>query len=696
MVSTLAFFTSHCGVNKPPEIAQAEKNIPELIDYNLHVKPILSDRCFACHGPDQNKQKAGLRLDTPEGALAALSSGKTAIVPNNLRKSEVYHRIISQDSEYKMPPVESNLSLNPEEIAILTRWIEQGAIYKPHWAFIPPQKSKLPPVKNTRWPRNEIDHFVLARLEKEQISPAPEADKETLIRRLSLDLTGLPPTLAEVNAFIKDQSPQAYEKVVDRLLASPHYGERLATEWLDLARYADTHGYQDDGMRNVWPWRDWVIAAFNRNLSYKKFVSWQLAGDMLPNPTQEQILATAFNRNHPQTQEGGVVPEEYRIEYVADRTNTTGKAFLGLTLECARCHDHKYDPISQKEYYQLFAFYNNVNETGQIPYVGEASPTLILTDEEAEKKLRFIQKEIKATKQQLAAYPYQAPFQQWLKSLSEANTPLPKHPEGLIGYFSLDKHTRLPEAKLTNLADPHHQARLAGDSADRPRPTPAKFGEGLELVGEGFISLGKELGKFERNEAFSISFWTKILNSKAQGPFFSRSGGIYNGFRGYDLLLQPNHTLSASLNHVWPDNSLEIHSKAKMPLGQWVHLGFSYDGSSQAEGIRLYLNGQPLAVKIKNNHLRRSILHYGPDKNNWGDMKGALNFGERYFGSLNYTILDEIKIFDRALTVPEVVQLADASRTLGDVLKAYAKNPVRSLTCCAITFTPRTKTTRLT
>jgi hypothetical protein len=333
---------SACGTDKPPEVVEASSRIPSQIDYNLHVRPILSDRCFSCHGPDPNTREAGLRLDTEEGAYAALrdSHFSYAIKPGKLHKSDVYRRIISEDPEVRMPPPASNLELTTEEKAVLIRWIEQGAAYKPHWAYIKPEKPEIPKVENKGWPKNEIDYFVLERLEKEGLKPSPEADRETLIRRVSFDLTGLPPELELVDAFLEDNSPEAYEKVVDKLLDSDAYAERMALEWLDVARYADSHGLHADGIRMMWPWRDWVIKVYNENIPYDRFILYQLAGDLLSNPSKEQLLATAFNRIHPQNMEGGIVEEEFRVEYVADRTNTLGKAFMALSLECARCHDH--------------------------------------------------------------------------------------------------------------------------------------------------------------------------------------------------------------------------------------------------------------------------------------------------------------------------------------------------------------------
>ncbi|HTF19852.1 MAG TPA: DUF1553 domain-containing protein [Chryseolinea sp.] len=368
------------------------------VDYNLHIRPILSDRCFKCHGPDANQRKSNLRLDTPEGAYAALKDDPEgrAIIPGDPDHSEVFLRIATADTSEIMPPVKSNLKLNEQEIAYIRKWIEQGAAYKPHWAFIPPKAHSIPTVSDEAWPINPIDNFILARMEQADLAPNEPADRERLLKRASLDLTGLPPSLEMQDRYLADESPEAYEKAVDVLLTMPAYGEKMATYWMDIARYADSHGYQDDGLRTMWPWRDWVIHAFNENYSYDKFVVWQLAGDLLPNPTKEQLLATGFNRNHKITQEGGVIDEEYRIEYVTDRTNTFGKAFLALTFECAKCHDHKYDPILQKDYFSAFAFFNQVPEKGLVGDITLASladpPNMQITTADVKSILTFINK----------------------------------------------------------------------------------------------------------------------------------------------------------------------------------------------------------------------------------------------------------------------------------------------------------------
>ncbi len=381
-----------------PGSVTAHSSIPETVDYNFHIRPILSDRCFKCHGPDAAQRKAGLRLDTEEGLYQALQDDEHArvIVPGKPHSSELYRRITSPDTSVLMPPPSSNLALNDDEIKLITRWIEQGADYKQHWAFIPPRYAPLPSVDDDDWPSNDIDRFILARMEEVGLEPNEEADKAQLLRRVCLDLTGLPPALEMQQRFMNDKSADAYERIVDELLGSPHYGEKMAIHWLDVARYADSHGYQDDGYRTMWPWRDWVIHAFNENYSYDKFLTWQLAGDLLPVPTKEMLLATGFNRNHKITQEGGVIDEEYRIEYVTDRTNTFGKAFVGLTLECAKCHDHKYDPISQKDYFSTFAFFNQVNEKGLFGDIQVASladpPSMIITDADVKSILSFVNK----------------------------------------------------------------------------------------------------------------------------------------------------------------------------------------------------------------------------------------------------------------------------------------------------------------
>lgn len=380
-----------------------QEQIPDVVSYNFDIRPILSDKCLACHGPDANKRQAGLRLDDPESAFKALKEHPSAhaLVAGKPQQSEVFLRITTKDTSKLMPPISSNLKLSSHEIDLIEKWIKQGAKYEKHWAFVAPKKPALPEIKDREWPKNEIDYFILSKQEQRGFSPNEEADKERLLKRISLDLLGLPPTLKMMDSFLADKSSNAYEKVVDELLQNPAYGEKMAVYWLDLARYADSHGYQDDGYRTQWPWRDWVIHALNKNMPYDQFTTWQLAGDLLPNKDtplyKEQLLATGFNRNHKITEEGGVIPEEYRISYVTDRNDLFGKAFLGVTLECAHCHDHKYDPFSQKEYYQLFAFFNNVKEVGIESVIGgpetyAKKPLMEISNEDVKNILTFINK----------------------------------------------------------------------------------------------------------------------------------------------------------------------------------------------------------------------------------------------------------------------------------------------------------------
>jgi hypothetical protein len=402
LICSFTLLIAGCSQSETQNFSQP---FPEVIDFNFHVKPILSDRCYACHGPDENARKAEFRLDEEAFAFKLLDSltDVHTIKRGDLEKSELYTRLVSTYDEQKMPPPESNLSISDYEIELIKRWIEQGAEWKPHWSFIKTEKATLPKVEQADWPQNEIDYFVLDKLDALKRKPAAAASKEKLLRKLSFDLTGLPPDLETIDAFLTDDPENAFGDLADKYLASEAFGERMATEWVDLARYAETNGYHHDFERNMWPWRDWVINAFNDNIGYDQFVTWQLAGDLLPEPTYDQLLATAFNRNNRTTQECGSIDEEFRVSYVIDRTNTLGKAFLGLTVECAQCHDHKYDPISQKEYYQLSAFFNQVPEKGvtksfkdETYYNQQSPPYLKLPEEEVTRIRNYIEEQVEA------------------------------------------------------------------------------------------------------------------------------------------------------------------------------------------------------------------------------------------------------------------------------------------------------------
>lgn len=375
------------------------EELPEVVSYNFHIRPIFSDKCFKCHGPDASQRQASLRLDIADSAYAPLkeTKGAYAIIPGKPSESEVYKRVSSTDTSFQMPTPESHLgALTAYEVDLVRKWIQQGAKYEKHWAFTAPVKPAPPKVKDEKWVKNDIDRFILKKLEQKGLQPNEEADKERLLKRASLDITGLPPGMEMMDEFLKDNSADAYEKMVDKLLSMPQFGEKMAVHWMDVARYADSYGYQDDNIRTQWPWRDWVIHAFNKNMPYDQFLTWQIAGDMLPNANKEQILATGFFRNHKYTEEGGVIDEEYRVEYLVDKTKTFGKGILGITIECAQCHDHKYDPFSQHDYYSLLAFFNNTREIG---YEGDVSiskpaknPLMSFNDEDVKNVLSFINK----------------------------------------------------------------------------------------------------------------------------------------------------------------------------------------------------------------------------------------------------------------------------------------------------------------
>lgn len=630
------------------------QGLPERVDFNFHIKPILSDRCFACHGPDKNARSTDFRLDTKEGAFAALkeSKGEKAIVSGDPHNSEIFQRIISADPEYRMPPPESNLNVTEREIALIAKWIEQGAEWKSHWSFLPLEVQSPPKVKDKEWPRNTIDHFVLNRLEQEGLNPSPRADKEQLIRRVTFDLTGLPPTISEIDAFIADESLEAYERVVDRLLSSEAYGERMATEWLDVSRYADSHGYQADGLREMWQWRDWVIKSYNENMPFDQFVTWQLAGDMLPNATRDQILATAFNRNHGQNSEAGVIDEEFRLEYVFDRTNTTGTAFLGLTMECARCHDHKFDPIAQKEYFELSAFFNNVPELGLISADGNAGPLLPLPEEEVEKKLDFIEKQIKEQEQQLehrskevlSNASYDKPF----LSIDSRN----RISDGLVAHYPLDK---IQNNTTPDLVRPEYGARISG----KPELEKGAIGQAFKFDNEyDFISLPKA-GFFEKNQPFSIGVWVKPAKKDDYAEILGNAGTKNPYWRGHEVFLDSINRISVRLTHALPHNYIQVTTKDPIPLHEWSHFMFTYDGSSKAAGLKLFVNGKVSPVTIQFDNLYKSIL---PVKKSFEVEERPIRVARSYraFTGDNGIFegsIDDIRIYDRNLAAGEVARV---------------------------------------
>ncbi|TDI65876.1 MAG: DUF1553 domain-containing protein [Bacteroidetes bacterium] len=639
-----------CKPSLPDDTTLAHQELPDKIDFNFHVRPILSDRCYKCHGPDEKARKAGLRFDQEEAAFAMLDSaeGTFAIVPGNLKKSQMVRRISSVDPDFQMPPPESNLSLSDREIEILKRWIDQGAEWKLHWAFIPPKKAELPKVSNPDWPHNPIDLFIQGRLKREGLGPSPEATNEKLIRRLSFDIRGIPPSLEEIDIFLADTSPGAYEKVVDGLLSSQSYGERMTLEWLDLARYADSHGYQDDLERSQWPWRDWVIRAFNQNMPYDQFVTWQLAGDLFPEASYEQKLATAFNRNHKITQEVGVVDEEYRVEYVLDRVNTFSTSFLGLTVGCAQCHDHKFDPISQKEFYSLFSFFNSVPEAGRVEYgVEVADPSIPLPDSIVEKYTNHIQSLVSAQQQEVASYERS----RWEKGLelSDMNIQLEgsgQIPSGLIAYYSLDyiENNEVQEELRTSKS-----AKVVNGLA----PMPGKFSGGLEFTGQNYLDLGpiKELS-FKR--PVSISFWLYTIENGARGTLIAPKP-YQDGRKPGFMLGTFDDGIRFELTSPSSDDThkISVQTKHILPGNQWVNIVLTYDGSGKARGIKLYLNGVAKDLDITKDNLQgttttsTSILVGFNSTDCFSCPKGLIR-----------SRMDELMIFNRGLDKNEVQSLA--------------------------------------
>ncbi|MPR34797.1 DUF1553 domain-containing protein [Salmonirosea aquatica] len=653
---TAAFMVFSCRPALPEDVSAAMDQVPDAVDYNRDVKPILSDKCFACHGPDQKKQKAGLRLDVAAHAYGALpeSPGQVAIKPGNLRGSEVFRRIISTDPKVMMPGPESHLSLTAYEKAILIKWIENGAEYQPHWAFQKPVRPAIPTEVMRDWGKNPVDRFVAARLASLDLRPAPEADRETLIRRVTFDLTGLPPTLAEIDTFLADKSADAYEKVVDRLLKSPHYGERMATDWLDVARFADSHGYTVDRLRDMSPYRDWVIRAFNRNQPYDRFIHWQLAGDLLSQANREMRIATAFNRNHPQNMEGGIIEKEFQTEYVLDRTNTLGDAFLGLSVGCAKCHDHKYDPISQKNYYQLSAFFNNVAEAGQISWDDAMpSPTLLLPTPRQQKLLEYLNTQIAAQTETLRTEQErgESDFEQWLSSHSYAGLARQTLPgDGLVAHYAFEGNSLRNEVNPKDLA----YTTLAGGVREKEVWTTGHQGVGLLLNGDAWLDLDR-VGIFRKSEPFSVGLWVRIPKEMQEGVIFHKSLAerLYN-FRGYHVYLKDGR-LEMSMAHVAPANAISKISRRTVPRDRWIQLTMTNDGSGRAAGLKLYLDGREMPMRTTMDHLDKDILF---DEKRVSPQPG-LQIGGWWRGyGLKNGAIDDIVVYNRTLTPYEAAILA--------------------------------------
>ncbi len=622
LASALAFCSVHAR-------ARAEAPGAGTVDFRRDVLPILSDNCFQCHGPDPAARKAKLRLDTEDGALRA---EEPVIIPGRSGESELFARLISGDELEVMPPPKSNRKLTPGQIDKVRRWIDEGARWSNLWSLTPPRRPSLPEAEGGKaWVRNPIDRFVLDRLGREGLAPSQEARKEALIRRAAFDLTGLPPDPEEVDAFLADAAPDAFDRLVDRLLASPRYGERMAVDWLDLARFADTHGFQMDRERPMWAWRDWVIRSFNRNQRFDEFVTWQVAGDLLPNPTREQRLATAFNRLHMQNEEGGVVEEEFRVSYVVDRVDTFGTAFLGLTLECSRCHDHKFDPITQRDFYSLFSFFQNIDESGQTSYFTTSMPvpTVLLSDDATDARLEDLDRRILAKERQLKDVVVdRGEFERWLVHRPEEPT-VP----GQVASFAFD---------------------TLDDKSARPHEGPelveGKSGKAVLLDGEDGFTFPK-VGHFTRVDPFSFALWVRAPEHTPRAVVLHHSKApIDAGSRGYEILLEGGR-VAVGLHHMWPGNSLKVSTAGPIPVDAWTHLTVTYDGSSRASGLAIFVDGKRAPLEVIRDGLVKDITYGG------GEPDLALGHRFRDNGFKGGRV-DDLRVFDRALTALEAAHLA--------------------------------------
>ena len=607
------------------------------IDFNRDIRPILSDKCFACHGPDEAQRQAGLRLDAKEGAFAD-RGGYQVIIPGDSAASRLYQRISSQQEVARMPPPNAERKLTRDEIDLIRLWIEQGAPWETQWAYLPPERPDEPAVENASWPRNAIDNFVLARLEAEGLEPSPEAGKITLLRRVTFDLTGLPPTPEQVDSFLDDDSPDAYEKRVDDLLHSTHYGERMAMQWLDLARYADTHGYHIDSHRDMWHWRDWVIKAFNRNMPYDQFTIEQLAGDLLPNPSREQLVATGFNRNHMINYEGGAIPEEYHNEYVIDRLETTSTVWMSMTVGCVRCHDHKYDPITQKDFYRFYAFFNTVPEKGLDGQRGNAVPMLQLPTKPEESLLEAIQRKLAKTERKLPKPEIDRLESAWRPA---ALSVIPTAPaEGLTAHFAFEDH-------LTGLAKSGEVETRRGEVTY----VDGQVGRAVRFSSQTHVTFGQE--HTVGDDPFPVAFWMRATRPFAKSLFHkitdaeSRTGlELFLGKSEKTDTFRRGQTLYVRLVHQWPDNAVLLESAQKLGLTDWHQITLTSDGSSTADGVSVYLNGKAAAMKVTRDSLSGSIANSQPIG------IGDASVGEPYKGDI-----DDLRVYDRVLGEAKVEQL---------------------------------------
>ena len=612
-----------------------------VVDFAREVRPILSDNCFSCHGPDEATRQRGLRLDVREGLFEDRGRlGGPAVVAGNAADSRLYQRLVTESSRLRMPRAADPLT--DEQIETVRLWIDQGAAWESHWAFIPPERPALPPVSDPEWVRNPIDDFVLARLDAEGLGPSAEADRATLLRRVTLDLTGLPPTPDELAAFLNDDSPDAYEKAVDRLLGSPRYGERMATEWLDAARYADTNGYQTDGERTMWRWRDWVIDAYNANMPFDRFTIEQLAGDMLPNATRDQRIATAFNRNHSQNGEGGIVVDEFLVEYAVDRVETTSTVWLGLTLGCARCHDHKFDPLSQQEFYEVLANFNNIPERGKAFKYVNSPPLITAPTVEQEAELAELDEKLREAREAFAALEADAAAAQaaWETSLHHAGRVDWTLRDDLLAHHALDG----------DIAGVHNGAFVAAVLEDgQPQFVDGRVGDAAAFDGQRFINAGLS-PTVGYDDPFTLAAW--IYPTASSGVIVSRADAGDQGEVGWGLYLEEGK-LRFNMSTRILDDGVSAETLEDVRLNEWQHVLATYDGSKTPGGIGIYVDGEswdtkPMLDLVGNRMPQRYPLRIGAS----GSTK------PRFEG-----VIDDVRIYGAALS-PELVGVVATAESI--------------------------------
>ena len=648
-------------------------------DFNRDIRPILSDHCFACHGPDAAKgRKAGLRLDTAEGARATLKSGHRAIVPGDTASSELLTRIGSEDADEVMPPPEFKRPLDARQRDLLKRWVQSGAVHNPHWAFAPIRAAPPPSVANPRWARDVIDRHILATLEQNGLAPAPEADRATLLRRATMVLTGLPATPEEVDAFLVDRAPDAYERRVDALLASRRCAEHLAVGWLDLARYADTAGYSGDKEMRLWPWRDWLLHALDRNLPYDQFVTWQLAGDLLPGATQEQRLATAFNRLHRITFEGGSIAEEMRQESVADRVSTFGYAFVGLTMECARCHDHKYDPIPTRDFYAVAAMFSDIDENGLLPYGGASPvPTLRLSSPAQEAKTAILAEAVRVAAEALRCLPASAP-----------RVEVPTTPPAPDAHYAFETLEKGATPNSATGGKPATTERHRGDQLGKVALVEGRNGRAIGFDGDGGLWLDG-LSGLGRHQPFSFAAWVRLGEPNTRAALLHASGFYTNDAdaSGLELLLE-GARLRWSCIHQWPGSAISVRMRAAMPVGKWTHVTVTYDGLGRADGLRIYVDGRRAECDVVRDALDGPVsgatLELGSRSRDSGFRGGAMDDAMAWRDELTAAEVARV-----AGVQPSAEALGEHARLRGDPARQAARERLRgALRALAETLDP--------